>query len=189
MIEPSQWRPQGTQQYRPKWDDGTPAPYAIDNGAWGCFQKSEPFNAFGFSELVDVASEKADFITLPDIVAGGLDSLELSLEWIDIVPGLKLIPLQDGMTEDDLRPYLSNTVGLFLGGSTEWKVANIARFGRLAKDAGCYYHVGRVNTRRRIRACALAGADSFDGTSVTRFAQNITHLDAERRQGVLCVDE
>jgi hypothetical protein len=45
-----------------------------------------------------------------------------------------------------------------------------------------HYHVGRVNTARRIRLCAEAGADSFDGTSVTMFSCTLPLLESARRQ-------
>ena len=41
---------------------------------------------------------------------------------------------------------------------------------------------GRVNTQRRIRLCAAAGADSFDGTSASRYAVTLPGLDSARRQ-------
>lgn len=54
-------------------------------------------------------------------------------------------------------------------------------WGALARDTGCYLHVARVNTVRRVRLCDAAGADSFDGSSVTRFACNLPRLDFARR--------
>ena len=114
----------------------------------------------------------AEWTVLPDVVAGGLDSLAFSLTWLSRIGGLRLLAVQDGMTPDDVRPYLRPSVGLFLGGTTEWKLATMYEWGRLAAQAGCHYHVARVNTHRRIRMCAAAGAHSFDGTSASRFSVN-----------------
>jgi hypothetical protein len=58
-------------------------------------------------------------------------------------------------------------------------------WGSLARRRNCYLHVGRVNSQRRIAICAAAGADSFDGTSVTRYAVTMRPLDAARRQSDL----
>ena len=89
------------------------------------------------------------------------------------------------MLEADLVDLVSERVGIFVGGSTEWKESSLPRWGELSQSSGCYLHVGRVNTMRRTRLCALAGADSYDGTSVTRWATNIHRLDRARRQTVL----
>ena len=157
--------------------------YALDNGAWGCHQRGLPFDDVAFGELVQRWGERAEWVVLPDIVAGGLCSLAFSLSWMSRIDGLRLLAVQDGMTPDDVRPHLGAGVGLFLGGSTEWKLATIYMWGELASEVGCYYHVARVNTRRRIKKCALAGADSFDGTSATRFSVNAGWLaDAARSE-------
>ena len=96
-----------------------------------------------------------------------------------------LIPVQNGMTAADIRPLVNDRVGIFVGGDTDWKISTLPVWGRLAAETGCYLHVGRVNTRRRIKLCATCGVDSFDGTSVSRFAVTIHHLDAEVRQCAL----
>jgi len=45
-----------------------------------------------------------------------------------------------------------------------------------------HLHVGRVNSARRIRLCAMAGADSFDGSSASRLAVSLRNLDNARNQ-------
>ena len=82
----------------------------------------------------------------------------------------------------NFRPHIDQRVGVFISGSTEWKLNTMCRWGALTKEKNAYLHVGRVNTVRRIRRCQQAGADSFDGTSVTRFICNLPKLDAARRQ-------
>jgi hypothetical protein len=117
-----------------------------------------------------------------------MESLRRSLSWVPTLACLGvtlLIPVQDGMERHHIEPHVSHTIGIFVGGSTEWKEHSMPMWGRLAADAGCWLHVGRVNTMRRIRLCHLAGADSFDGTSVTRFACTLPKLDRARRQGTL----
>lgn len=159
--------------------------FALDNGAWGAHQQSRPFPAETFAAMVAELGAAADWVVLPDIVAGGSESLALSLSWLDRLSGLRLLAVQDGMTLDQVRPHLGPTVGLFLGGSTAWKLSTMRSWGRLAAEVGCHYHVARVNTGRRIRLCQDAGADSFDGTSCTRFAVNTPRLTAAVRQGHL----
>jgi hypothetical protein len=161
-------------------------PFAIDNGAWSCHQNGKPFDSNGFLGLVERHGGAADFVILPDIVAGGMDSLKRSESWIRRLPAIRkfLLPLQDGMTEQAVGAFLLRyqNCGLFLGGTTEYKLKTMYGWGMVAHAFGRWYHVGRVNSRRRIRLCAEAGADSFDGTSATMYSCTISRLDAQRRQ-------
>lgn len=163
-------------------------PYCLDNGAWSDFTAGTAFDDDAFEALVDKMGAGADFIVLPDIVAGGRASLEMSLRWMNRCRSacdLVLIAVQDGMTPADLRPFLGEHVGIFLGGSTEWKLATMRQWGELSIDVGCWYHVARVNTGRRFRMAHAAGADSIDGSSASRFAKTLPLLERARRQGDL----
>lgn len=159
--------------------------YAIDNGAWPAYQRGKTFPREAFERVVDELGAGADWIVAPDIVAGGRASLDLSLSWLDrLVPiAPVLLAVQDGMQTDDVRPILGRRVGLFVGGSTDWKLSTLASWGALGRSVGCYVHVARVNSVRRIWRCQDAGAHSIDGTSVTRWAVNIRRLDGAARQG------
>jgi hypothetical protein len=172
------------KDHQPRWDDGSLAPYALDNGAWGCFQKGKPFDFDRFAKMVEVYGSGADFICAPDVVEGGLNSLAISLEWVEKLKpfGKVLIPVQDGMMIDDLRAHIGPDVGIAVGGSTEWKETTTPKWGKLCAEMGAYLHVLRVNTCRRIAICAGAGADSFDGTSATRFSKNVPRLNNARKQ-------
>ncbi|MDR8093104.1 hypothetical protein KPB05_37240 [Burkholderia gladioli] len=159
--------------------------YALDNGAWTAFQQGRPFDEDSFMRAVDRVGEHADWIVLPDIVEGGLASLDYSLKWLERLRPIEkrlLIAVQDGMEVEDVRSFLSPTIGIFVGGSTEWKEQTAVTWGALARRRNCYLHVGRVNSVRRIRLCAAAGADSIDGTSASRFALTLPPLDAATRQ-------
>lgn len=161
--------------------------YALDNGAWGAHQRGAVFDVAAFDRMRAAWQCDADWIVLPDIVAGGLASLDFSLTWKGKIetPRLQLIAVQDGMTPEDVAPYLGDQCGIFVGGSTEWKLDTLTHWGKLARRRGCYLHVARVNTVRRIIRCQDAGADSFDGTSVSRFAVNTPRLTAAIQQGYL----
>jgi len=156
-------------------------PYALDNGAWTAHTRSEPFNVCAFVRAVEEMGSRADFVVAPDIVMGGRASLELTRKWLpwclercDRV----LIAVQDGHTPDDVRPLLSDRVGVAIGGSTEWKEDQLARQVWRAS----WVHVLRVNTARRVHLCSSAGADSFDGSGVSRFVVELGRVDAARRQ-------
>jgi hypothetical protein len=159
--------------------------YVLDNGAWADFQAGRAFDEDAFEQLVDKLGAGADWIVLPDIVAGGLASLELSLRWSNrclAVCPMVLIAVQDGMREADLAPLVGCSVGVFLGGSTEWKLANMLRWGTFCAERGVYYHVARVNTERRVWLAAASGADSIDGSSASRYAVTLPMLDRATKQ-------
>lgn len=156
--------------------------YAIDNGAWWAYQNGKAFDVGAFERIVDRYGDGADWVAAPDIVGGGRASLELSLSWLPRLTGLRLIPVQDGMTIEMVRSYIGGSVGLFLGGTTEFKISTMRAWGALARQAYCYYHVGRVNTVRRIRMCVESGAHSCDGTSASRFSKNVPMLTAASKQ-------
>jgi hypothetical protein len=121
----------------------------------------------------------ADWLVLPDIVAGGLPSLALSCRYLNrclSVAPMVLIAVQDGMTPDDLSPLVGPQVGIFLGGSTEWKLARMAEWGKFCADRGIHYHVARVNSIARMSLAASCGADSVDGSSASRYAVSLPKL-------------
>jgi hypothetical protein len=163
---------------RPEFRPGFAA-VAIDNGAWGAHQRGVPWEPRKWQALCECHGSIAAWTVLPDVVMGGLRSLDLSLSWSEWalarVPKV-LIAVQNGLTSCDVAPHLSGRVGIFVGGDTAWKEASMPEWGRLAKAKQCWLHVGRVNSKRRIRLCAMAGADSVDGTSGARFADSIPRL-------------
>lgn len=163
-------------------------PFAIDNGAW-----PDGYDENAFGALVERIGCAADFVVAPDIVAGGMESLALSVSWMPRLRHFRLIllPLQDGMDAAEVGKVLRErrNVGLFLGGSTEYKLKAMYSWGMVAASWNRYYHVGRVNTMRRIRLCAEAGASSFDGTSATMYSCNVPMLTAARNQPSLLTPE
>jgi hypothetical protein len=160
-------------------------PYALDNGAWSAYQQGRAFDEAAFVRALRLLGAGADWTTLPDVVAGGHASLDLSLRWmrpvLDESPR-SLLAVQDGMSADDVRPFLGERVGVFVGGSTAWKLATLDQWAALARDVGCWCHVGRVNSVKRITMCQVAGATSFDGTSASRYAVKLPKLDRATRQ-------
>lgn len=159
--------------------------YVYDNGAWTSYVQGREFDEAAFLKGYEMVGEKAQFAVIPDIVAGGLKSLEFSVGWIRRlgVPLCPLVlPVQDGMVVDDVRAIVGPSVGIFIGGTTEWKEATMPLWGALARERGAHLHVGRVNSARRIHLCRACGADSFDGSSVSRFAVSLPRLENARQQ-------
>lgn len=159
--------------------------YAIDNGAWTAHQQGTPFDSAAFEKLLASHGAGADWIVVPDVVADSRASLAMSERWLPRVLKVGapvLIAVQDGMTPADVAPWVADGAGIFLGGSTEWKLAQCIAWGDWCAERDAYYHVARVNSKRRIRLCQEARAHSFDGSSVSRFAVTIGRLDSAVRQ-------
>lgn len=159
--------------------------YAIDNGAWSDFQADRPFDEELFGAFADQFGPGADWIVVPDIVAGGRASLELSMRWLPRLEPLRrplLIAVQDGMQPADLKGVVGPGVGIFLGGSTAWKLTTMQLWGEFANDNDAHYHVARVNTEKRFALAQAAGAHSVDGSSASRFAKTLPRLDRAARQ-------
>jgi hypothetical protein len=160
-----------------------------DNGAWTDFQHDREFDEDAYDKfLLWIEPYKPRWLVLPDIVAGGHRSLDLSIRYLNrcqsVVP-LVLIAVQDGLLTRDLISFVGPHVGIFLGGSTQWKLEKMAEWGDFCAQRGfyetrirenvivkklCHYHVARVNTRRRMLQALASGAESIDGSSATRYA-------------------
>jgi hypothetical protein len=159
-----------------------------DNGAWADFQAGRAFDEDAYDRFLDWLAEQqtaADWLVLPDVVAGGLASLELSCRYLNrclSVAPMVLIAVQDGMSTDDLAPLVGPTVGIFLGGSTAWKIDRMAEWGQFCAEYGVYYHVARVNSIARMSLAASCGADSVDGSSASRYAVTLPKLAYAARQ-------
>ena len=143
-------------------------PWVLDNGAFKLWKNGLPFDGEKFWSVAVRASEfhtAPDFVVCPDVVAGGLDSLALSLAWADRMEplGMRLaLVVQDGMTHDDVRPHLGRFAVLFVGGSLEWKLQTLGYWARLARECGVQIHAGRIGGRGRIMLAKRAGIDSVD---------------------------
>lgn len=159
-------------------------PYAIDNGAWTAFQQGRPFDSASFERVIWTHGKGADWIVVPDVVADRVASLRLTSWWLPHLDRFRLlVAVQNGMVPADVRPWLGPRCGIFLGGDTAWKLETMRSWGDVARAAGCYYHVARVNSARRIARAQEAGADSFDGTSASQFSDSLGRLDRAVKQG------
>jgi len=165
--------------------------YALDNGAWTAYQKGKPIDLDLFTKALRMLGKDADWAVLPDIVAGGEKSLELSLKWMRTVLDecqMGMLSVQDGMTVDMVRELVGPRVGIFIGGSTAWKLETIDQWAELGRERNAWCHVARVNSPLRIRKCQRAGATSFDGTNASRFSKNHPKLNCAIRQQTLDFD-
>lgn len=153
-----------------------------DNGAWADFQAGRCFDGDAYDRFLDWLSVQAvvpDWLVLPDIVAGGMESLALSIRYINrcrsIAP-LVLIAVQNGMEPEDLAPLVGPQIGIFLGGSTDWKIERMIEWGAFCAARCIHYHVARVNSFKRMSLAIAAGAHSIDGSSGSRYAVTVPML-------------
>lgn len=159
---------------------------ALDNGAWSAHTAGRPFDEAAFVRAVEAhTSDSLDFVVCPDVVmdaAGTRSMIARWLAWTLARTSVVLLPVQDGMEGDNLP--LSRRVGVFVGGSTEWKEASMEYWARRAHAAGAWCHVGRVNSVRRLRMARAAGVDSIDGSGPSRFATHLAVMEQGRRGAV-----
>ena len=170
MSCPVEWRKAGyvrKRNLRVRLDH-----FALDNGAWIFHVAHQCVDWSHFELALERMGDTADFVVVPDIVAGGQTSLAVSLQWLPRVlaaTSLALVPVQDGMSPGQLERVLGPRVGLFVGGSFAWKWSTLPQWAALAHRVGCYIHVGRVNTASRASMCADLRVHSADGSTVARF--------------------
>jgi hypothetical protein len=161
------------------------ADHMLDNGAWTAHQSGKPWDVGKFEQLLDVFGRTSAQTIAPDIVAGGVDSLALSISWLPRLLAIGrpvLVPVQDGMEPEQLRPVVGACVGLFVGGSTAWKWDTLHVWAKLSRESGCRIHVGRAGSARMVSRCVAAGAHSFDTSEPSRYAIKLPGLDNARRQ-------
>ena len=159
------------------------SPWFYDNGAYRDWKDGREFNSMRFerdmrrisyshgnpaARLVDDGSP--DFVVLPDLVAKGPESLRFTAEWRWYTRDLpSYVAVQDGMTESTVARFLDDAissevpyVGLFVGGTLEWKLDTSAAWVRFAHARGLRCHIGRVGVPDRVLWAHEIGADSID---------------------------
>ena len=143
------------------------AHFAIDNGAFA------GFDAKSFLSLLDRERDAISlcrFVAVPDVVGSARRTMEVFEHWRY---QLALWPLalvaQDGLEDLDI-PW-RGIEAVFIGGTTAWKVSKeAAAVVRAAKSIGKWVHAGRVNTPARFEYFEKLGADSIDGTGLSRYS-------------------
>tara|TARA_Y100000004_G_scaffold59939_2_gene66839 strand:+ start:4912 stop:5727 length:816 start_codon:yes stop_codon:yes gene_type:complete len=144
--------------------------HAIDNGAFVYGKNHLEFNPDPFMKDVDKYGETADFVVIPDVLYDAQATLDQAEKWIERLDGLRLmIVAQDGMTEEDLSAFCARDIGVFIGGTTEFKLNSIGWISKMCDRFNVLCHVGRVNTLKRIEICVAQGAHSFDGSGPAIF--------------------
>lgn len=148
--------------------------FAVDNGCYSAFSRKVEWNPTKFLNILykcKALGLTPDFIVIPDIVGGGLDSLKKSETWGPFLEkefGFPMyLAVQDGMKVEDV--YNSSLLwiihGIFIGGTMKWKIAHMKEWVDFAHDEKLKCHVGRIGTFSRMKMTKIVGADSIDSTS------------------------
>lgn len=142
-------------------------PYVIDNGKYSCWESKREWEEGEFFELLDkckMSRYKPEWVAIPDEVADRERTIWLWGQYEDRVRMYgwqTAFVVQDGMSPRDV-PESAEVV--FVGGTTNWKWRNVARFCASFPRV----HVGRVNWVDKLEYCERVGVESCDGTGFFR---------------------
>lgn len=144
-------------------------PWAIDNGAYAHFEEKSFLSLLQREE-----HHKANclFVTVPDVVGSARRTLEVFAHWKGRLAAWPIaLAVQDG--QQDLAIPWDDIHAVFIGGTNDFKLsAHAAHVIKAAKIMKKWAHVGRVNDPARFAYFEELGADSIDGTGLSRY----THM-------------
>lgn len=157
-------------------------PWAFDNGAYS------GFDADAFLALLDREKHHAPnclFVAVPDVVGSARRTLEVFEHWkIKLAGWRPALVCQDG--QEDLPIPWSAVAAVFIGGTTKFKCSQgAAQIVRAAKILGKHVHIGRVNHPERWQHFESLGADSIDGTGISRYTHMREAIRDRDHQGML----
>lgn len=144
--------------------DAYPA-WAADNA---CFSRGDRFDLGAYLGWLATLPlrERCLFAVAPDVVGDAAATWRRSASVLPVLRRLGFraaLVAQDGLDTGTLDWDAFDC--LFVGGTTAYKLSEDAYAAvREAKARGKHCHMGRVNSRRRLRAAAVGGYDSADGT-------------------------
>ena len=145
--------------------------WGFDNGVFKIWDKNGPMTENQFDEpgylsrLARARDAGMPYLAVvPDLVAAGLDSLAFSLRWRDRLDDWPwYLAVQDGMTTEDVAPYLDAFSGIFVGGSTQFK-STLPSWVRFAHAHGKKCHYARCTSPKRLAWAQSIGCDSIDSS-------------------------
>lgn len=136
-----------------------------------------------------------DFAVVPDMIAAGLASLDMSArERPHVAPGVPAyLVVQEGMTPEIVAAWLDEQPdpyhGIFVGGAEiSWKLETGPGWVGLAHSRGMRCHLGRCGPPHRVRWARAVGFDSIDSSLPLRdrgkmdaFLEALGHDVSQRR--------
>lgn len=144
-----------------------PQRWAMDNGAFSGFDE------VAFLKMLDKHRHVPGclFVAAPDCVGQAEATLKLFYRWTGEIRAYGYpvaLVAQDGLRVGQV-PW--NAVdALFIGGTDAFKLGPEARaLADAARARGLWLHMGRVNSRRRLRYASRIGCDSIDGSGFSKW--------------------
>ncbi len=166
-------------RFRPQRPDQR---FAIDNGAFAGFRPE------AFESLLERERPRRSlcrFVSVPDVVCSARRTLEVFYIWAPRLTGWPLALVVQNGQEHQPIPW-RRLAAVFIGGDTAWKCGPHAeQIIRAAKALGVWVHVGRVNTPDRLKHFEEMGADSIDGTGISRFSHMRLAINQAKSQATL----
>lgn len=149
--------------------------FAVDNGAYSAFHERRFISLLRRNE--DNVS-RCLFVTVTDIVGSHARTLDLwrfRRRWVSSIWPLAFVA-QDG-AEAGYIPW-DDIAAIFIGGLDPWKDSKSAvDIVKTAKILGKHSHVGRVNSLDRYKRFRDAGADTCDGSGISRFSHMLEKIE------------
>jgi hypothetical protein len=141
-------------------------PYALDNGAFGCWKNGTAFDEPAWIAHLDKASkltERPLWAVVPDVVGDRVGTLNFWKRYYCEVTNRGFqtaFVVQNGMTVADI-PRVADVI--FVGGADCWKWRTLPTWTTHFRRV----HVGRVRLKY-LQTCFELGAESCDGTGWMR---------------------
>ena len=150
--------------------------WGFDNGAFKDWLSGKEFDRDRYLRALEKAVRISEIYhppyiaVIPDIVAGGMKSLEFSISWLETelssIPFNWYLAVQDGIDpleiENTLRNY-PQIKGLFLGGTDEFK-KTAPFWSSLAHSLGLKFHYARAGSMKKVELAKKSLADSLDSS-------------------------
>ena len=157
--------------------------FAIDNGSFSRFD-GRAFNALLAREYE--RRQNCIFVCAPDVVGSARRTLEVFTRWEEKLKDWPIaLVAQDG--QQDLEIPWDSIKAIFIGGSTEFKMSkHVMQIVQCAKTLDKWVHIGRVNTPDRFEYFEKMGADSIDGTGLSRYSGMRERINVRSLQTEMC---
>lgn len=141
------------------------ARWCVDNGVFASKYPGDEAYLRWLAARADHAT-RCQFVVAPDVLFDAAATLTRSGPMLARIRALGFpvaLVAQNGL--EDLAVPWDDFDCLFIGGDTDWKLGAAAyRLIAEARRRGKWVHMGRVNSRRRLRYAHHSDCDSVDGT-------------------------
>lgn len=150
--------------------------WAADNGCFGDFDRAK---FMAMLDEIQCAEIQPKFVTVPDVVCDSRATAERWIEWAAEFHKRNLpraYVLQNGIEEHPPEYAIpwNNLRAIFIGGDNAFKhSAWVRRCVAIARQAGRWVHMGRVNSIKRLEYAKRIGCHSVDGSGMSRFENRV----------------